>query len=141
MKGFDKKGRGQAGGGFVRSIAVGSGISILITLLLCAAAAAMTDKQVLKPDWNEVAALAVHLLASLAGCMVAAKMAKGRSMIVCLTTGAMYFLALMILSAAVFGGSFQGVLKGLGTILGVSAVAGLLGAAPRSQKGKRYKFG
>lgn len=139
MNGFGKKGGVKEH--LASGVGIGVGVSLLITMLLCACTATMIDKQIVSTQWSGGAALVVHLIAAFVGCMIAAKIAGKRRMIVCILTGIVYFLTLMAVSAAIYGGQYEGTLQGLGTTLGASALAGLLGAGSGKQKAKHYKFG
>lgn len=82
------------------------------------------------------AAVVTVLLATFAGAWTAAKKAVVRRLIVCLASGAIYFLSLLCCNALFLDGTYQGIVPALLTVLGASLIAGLLGLHQKSQKFK-----
>lgn len=140
MRDFGKKGRGRVRNSLAGGIGIGIAVCILVSIMLCGIGAMLMDKQIFKQAWGDGITMAAHLLAALTGALVAVKIAGKRRMIVCASTGIGFFLTLMAASAAVYGGHYQGALRGLGVILGASVFSGLVGAGTGKKKGKHYKF-
>lgn len=90
-------------------IALGSCMSLLTTLLSSLVIAKLLDTQMLV--WENVGygIMIALLVASFWGAFYASRRIKRQYLLVCLTTGAVYFGALLSMTALLFDGQFHGV--------------------------------
>lgn len=122
-------------GGAGKAIALGSAVSLLTALGLCALVALLVDKQTLSYEIAKKLPLVLIGLSCLAGCWFAGCLAKKKQMLICLLVGALFLFVLLAITAFAFHGMYQGIPVSGGVILGCSALIGLL----HSRGGKRTK--
>lgn len=117
-------------------LAIGLAASLSITLLCTALIANL----ILSEKMNEAAlgygAMAILLLSSGAGSLIASVLIKHRWLLVSLGAGGIYFLTLLAITALFFGGQYQGIGVTALMILAGSGTVGLLGL----KQGKRHSF-
>ena len=123
------------------SIPTGIGLGVVLSVLITVAGAALVA-YLLVSEKMEISAIglsAIVLLgvASFAGAILGAGLAKVNRLPVCLAVGGGYFLVLLGLTALLFGGQYQGVGAALIPVLLGSAFAGLLGL--KGKKGFQFK--
>lgn len=90
-------------------LALGAGISTLVTLLLAIILAKLIDSE--KLPWENVGyGIMITLIgASFLGAYCASKRIKRLHMLVCLTSGGIYFAVLLSMTALFFGGQYEAV--------------------------------
>lgn len=83
--------------------------SVGTTLIGAVIAAKMIEKGIM--DWNNAgyAVLVILVLSSWIGAMVTAGKIKRRRLVMCLSSGMIYFLSLLVSTALFFGGQYHGV--------------------------------
>lgn len=117
-------------------LAIGLAASLSITLLCTALIANL----ILSEKMNEAAlgygAMAILLLSSGAGSLIASVLIKHRWLLVSLGAGGIYFLTLLAITALFFGGQYQGIGVTALMILAGSGTVGLLGL----KQWKRHSF-
>ena len=120
-------------------IAIGCAVSLLITVLGSVMVAKLISDEVLVDTAIGYGAMMIVLLASALGAAISATKTKRLRLQVCLLAGAVYYGALLAVTALFFGGQYQGmgvtallVLAGTGTVI-------LLGA--REKKPRKYQKG
>lgn len=118
-------------------LAIGTGISILLTVMAAAILAQMVLGETVSEPSIGYFAMGILLLASAVGSLVAAYCIKRRWMIVCLSVGALYYLTLLGCTALFFGGQYQGMGVTALVVLAGSGAVGLLGL--RREKGHRRR--
>ena len=79
------------------------------TLLGAILAAKLIDANILRWDQSGYAVLAILMISSWTGAVTAAGKIKRRRMAVCLLSGVLYFLFLIIVTALFFGARYSGV--------------------------------
>lgn len=110
-----------------REIAEGVLIAIVVNLLGAGITAWLISSEKLPETATGYGALAIVILASFLGAVVAAKRTQRQRMVICLIAGGAYFILLLAATALFFDGRFSNV---GGTALAVIAgccTAGLLG--------------
>ena len=124
-------------------LAVGTLVSLLITLFGAAVIANLVLSEKMASQGIGYGAVLVLLLASAAGAWIAAAMVKHRWLVVCMGAGGSYYLMLLAITALFFGGQYQGmgvtallVLGGCGAI----ALLGLRGERSGVKKARKYHF-
>lgn len=95
--------------------------SIVTTLLMSGILAWLVLTERVGESVVGYGAMVILLVSSFFGAMIAAGMIKHRKMMVCLLSGAAYFLCLLACTALFLGGQYQGV--------GISALLILVGSA------------
>ena len=117
----------------------GVGVSVGITLAGSALLAKLLDTQAIQ--WEKIGyfVMIMLLIASFAGALVSSGKIKRRKLQVCLTTGAVFWLILIGLTALLFGGQFEGAGVTGALILAGAGCAGLLSIKPE-RGGKRSKI-
>lgn len=118
-------------------IAVGTAASVMITFLGSVITAYLIERETIQEDGVGYAAVIILILASITGCLVAAKRIKHQRMLVCMICGVCYFAVLLASTALVFGGQYAGVGATAITVLGSSFAVALLGL--RNGKGSIMK--
>lgn len=120
-------------------ISLAAGISILTTLVFSWLLAWLVITGRVGENAIGYGAMAILLMASYLGAILAAARVKHRSMMVCALSGAAYFLCLLACTALFFGGQYQGI--GVSAlIITVGSVGAALTDAARSgghKKGRR----
>lgn len=128
-------------GGTGRALALGSAVSILTTLGLCAFVALLVDKQTLSYEMLKKLPLILTGVSCLVGTWIAGGLAKKQQMVVCLLSGMVYLLVLFSVTAFAFQGGYHGIAASSGVILGCSTLTGLLHAkGGKRTKKAYYKF-
>ena len=119
--------RGSASG-MGKALAIGTGISVALTLGLSALFAALMDRQALPQEMTGTLAMVILAVSAAVGAWSSAKLAGSRSMVVCLLLGGCYILLLFAATAFFFGGKYQGIPVTAALIFGACAAAGIVGA-------------
>lgn len=117
-----------------RGLALGVGISLAFTLLLSGILAKMVSME--KVLWNQVGygIMAILFVASVFGAWAACAAIKRQKLVVSLSTGVLYWLSLLAITALFFGGQYHGIgVTGL-TIFGGCGTVFLIGLGKRSRK-------
>lgn len=118
-------------------LAMGWGVSALITLLGVMLIAYLLNGEKIQLDSIGYGSIAVLLLSSIAGAGLAFRFIRRRRMLVCMLSGMIYFLSLVALTALFFGGQYDGIwVTGL-VILGGSLAVGLMGLKGDQHREKR----
>lgn len=107
-------------------LAWGAVASLALTLAGSLMASKLINDEVLSWDHSGYAVLLILLLSAWSGAMVAAGKIKRQRLIMCLASGALYFVLLLGAAALFFGGQYSGVgetglLIFCGSMLGVLA--------------------
>lgn len=102
-------------------LALGSGIAMVLTILLAIITAKLVDAGTVGEGSIGYMALGILLLSSGSGAAVAAAKIKRRRLLVCMGAGAVYYGLLLALTALFFGGQYTG--------MGVTALVVAGGAA------------
>lgn len=132
----------QRASGKAISTPAGIGLGLLLSMMVTVGGAAILAWLVSGERIGEgvigYGAMAILLLSSLLGALLAANRIKHLRVQMCLISGAAYYLTLLAITALFFGGQYQGM--GVAAILvlvgsGAAALAGL-----RGSKGKQIKF-
>ena len=113
------------------SIPMGIGLGVLLSLAVTVTGAAVmayvlsAEKMaVSNVGWGTIVIAAI---ASFAGGLLAAGLAKVKRLLVCLSVGAGYILILLGCTALFYGGQFQGVVATVIAVVIASLCAGLIG--------------
>lgn len=120
-------------------IVLGTAVSLLITVLLAAILTWLCLEEKVDGDSLGYYVMCILLISSMFGAVLAAVRIKRRRMLVCIVTGAAYFMALLGITAVFFGGIYKGVgVTGILVMMG-SAIAGMLGFVKSKRSDKHYK--
>lgn len=109
-----------------QQLLTGAVVSILVTLVASAACAALVSKEVIAEQTIAYFAIAVLLLASIAGAKAGSLKMKEKKLAVCLMIGLIYACLLLSATAMFFDGQYQAVGVSLIVILSGSVLAVLL---------------
>ena len=122
-------------------IAAGTGVSLCATMVLSLVVAWLVERGILRQENVGYGVMGVLLLASMWGSAVAKGKVERKKNVVCMATGCCYFLCLLGMTAAVFGGQYSAVgVTGL-LILGGSVVVALMGSGVRRRgKWRRHTY-
>lgn len=118
-------------------IAMGTCLSMIVTILSCAILAWMVDNE--KMQWEKIGygIMVVILMASFLGALLSFQKTKRQRLMVCLLSGVAYLAVLLSLTALFFGGQYQAVGVTSVLILAGSGTAGILGVKPASRRSHR----
>lgn len=108
-------------------LAIGGGVSVLVTVLLSLVAAKLADTGTLPEGNIGYASLVILLLSSGLGAWMSAAKIKRRRLVVCLAAGGVYYGILLGLTALFFGGQYSGMGVTALAVAGGSCAAGLMG--------------
>lgn len=115
-------------------IFLGAMTSTASTLLGCGILAKLLETEVLPENTLGYGVMVILLMASYLGSILAWKRIKHQKAMVCILTGAAYFLILLAITALMFGGEYSGVGVTSLLILCGSTLAMLTGTRPISGK-------
>ncbi len=135
---------GRSASGLGKALAIGTGISMALTLGMSALFAALMDRQMLGQEMTGALSMGIVAVSVAAGAWGAAKLAGSKPMVVCLLVGGCYLLILLAATAFFFGGKYQGIPVTAALVLGTCAAAGIAGAGvgKRHQRvPKKYRIG
>lgn len=125
---------------YAKAIAASSTVSIALMLLLCTLISSLIINGRMKVESMRYAVMAILMLVSAVGALVAAAKISEKRIIVCILSGASFFAELLCITALFFNGVFEGIGVTAMVILGGSIIAALLPARKsRGVKIKRYK--
>lgn len=135
----------QKGTGSVRALSVGVAIgmlvSLVITLLLTAVVGWMVSEERLQENSIDVGVIAIQVISAITGAAVAYSLVRSGRLLVCLATGAGYFLLLLACTALFFGGQYAGIWSSALAVLAGSLIVGLLGLREKKRGAvNRRKF-
>ena len=118
-------------------LAVGFAVSMSVTLLMTLLLTKLILNETVAMEHVGYSTMLLLLAASFLGAVVAQRKIKHRRMLVCLESGAVYFLGLLAVTALFFGGQYTAVgVTGL-LILAGCGCAGLITAGKGSAGKKR----
>ena len=120
-------------------LAIGSGTSLLITLVGSWFFAYLISKEILEEITIGYCAMFIILLASLTGTAAAVGKIKRRRLCVCGLSGLIYFGILLSMTALFFGGQYQGVGVTALLIMAGSCTVALLGLRGERRVRRRKK--
>ena len=122
----NRKVTGRASG-VPAGLAIGAGTGIIVTVVLSAVMAHLIAKEIIEMNTVGYGSILILLLASVVGGWTAVKKIKKMPMEMALANGAAYFIILVLLTAVVYGGRYQGMgvtflCVGIGSVIaGISA--------------------
>ena len=124
------------------SIAGGVGIgvlaSVVITIISSLILAALVNNEIVKENGLGYGVIMVLLLSAVTGSLVAWKCIRHRRLLVCTLSGVGYYVALIGITALLFGGQYQGMgVTALVVLAGCGCVA-LIGV--NGKKAGKYSF-
>lgn len=111
---------------FPAGIAIGSGLSVGMTVLMAMVLAWMMERELIRENSIGIASAVILIGSSAVGALVASGKIKHRRLLACMTAGAVYYLTLLCFTALFFGGQYQGMGITALTVCGGSAAAALL---------------
>lgn len=120
-------------------LAVGVGISLLVTAVGAAVLAWLLDGE--KLLWENVGygIMGMLLCASFFGSLAAFRRIRRQRMLVCMLSGVAYLGVMLSMTALFFGGQYEGVGVTALLVLGGSGAAGMLGLKPEKGRGGKAK--
>ncbi len=121
------------------SIGVGVMISMAGMLAGALALAAVIHKGKMSPDAMGYGVLAVLMISSVFGSLIACTRVSGKRLIVGAVTSAVYLLVLLCMTALFFGGRYQGVAVTALVVLGGGIISALLTTRHGKGTGKKHK--
>ncbi len=126
-------------------LAIGALISLTVTILMAMILAKLIQSQTIAQEQVGYGVMALLFTSSFLGAAAAQGKVKHRRLLVCMLTGAVYFLILMSITALFFGGQYSAVGVTALLVMGAAGCAALLCANPgkgsgRSRKKHRKRF-
>ena len=118
-------------------VAAGVGSAAMSTIMLSAVTAWLVERGSLSQEKMGYAAMIVLLLSGYMGAEMAYRKIRERKTMVCLLTGAGYFLLLLCVTAMVFGGQYRAVGVSAFLIFGGAGCAALIRKAPFKRGNRR----
>lgn len=122
----------------VTGVFLGSGVSLLVTLMCALAVAWLIDREILKDMNIGYGIMLVLVLCSVIGAWAAALLVKRQRLPVTMITGGLYLLWLLGIGTLCFGGQYQGVVPTVLMVLGSCLATALVG---NRKKGNRISVG
>lgn len=132
--------KGGQGSTWPKSLAMGIGMSVLLTLALVALETMLLDKQILTMEQTGIMAIGIWSLSAAVGSFLGARLAADKKLLVALGSGGGYALVLLLVTGIRFGAKYDGVLRGCFIMILVAAVAGFLAVKPKSVKVQKHRF-
>ncbi len=120
-------------------IAVGMAVSLLVTLAGALVLGWLIDNETMGINSIGYGAMIILLSASFLGALTAKTRIKHRALVVCLISGAGYYLSLLAITALFFGGQYQGMGVTFGLVLAGAVTAGLLSIKKKKSITKGYR--
>ena len=108
-------------------LAIGATCSLAATLILTAILAKLVETETLPVEKIGYGIMALLMVSSFAGAMIAFGRIKRQRMLVCIVSGVIYFAMLMSVTALFFGGQYSAVGTTALLVLAGSGAAALLG--------------
>ncbi len=102
-------------------IAMGAGISLLITLIGAVIGAILLSGETIGTEQVGLISTIITVISAGIGSLIASGRFGKMKMQVCLITGAVYYLLLLVLTILLFGGLFSGMGRGALAVFGGSA--------------------
>lgn len=137
---YKMKQRGKAASMAV-GLAMGFGISWAVTLLLAVMATFLIAGERVGESFLPSVAVGAVMVSAFVGAMVSAAKIGSRRLIVCLISGGIYYVSLVVCNGLLFDGAYQGLVAALLSILGCCLLAALLGLRRKSGKFKGFRGG
>ncbi len=109
-------------------IAWGLVLSLIMTLVGVVVTAILLDKEWIKEEAVGYGAVITLMISTCAGAIMAAKRIKRLRMQMCLLSGGVYYVSLLIVTALFFGGQYEGMGVTALVVLGCAVATGFLGA-------------
>lgn len=122
-----------------QGLALGAAVSVIITILITAVGAHLIISEVIRQEHIGYCSIAAILLSTILGALTAAGRIKRRLLMVCMLSGASYFLILLAMTAMFFGGQYEGTGVTLLVILLGSFTAALIGNYKAGSTSKRLR--
>ena len=120
-------------------LAVGGGLSLILTILLAIITAKLIDMGTMREERVGYAALGILLLSSGLGAAVAAAKIKRRRLVVCAAAGAVYYGLLLGMTALFFGGQYSGMGVTALAIAGGTGTVCIVGMRPgRGRRNRKF---
>jgi putative membrane protein (TIGR04086 family) len=120
-------------------VAIGLVVSLIITGVLASILAWLVLGGKISENSLGYFVMGTLVIASVVGSMLSASKIKRRWVLVCCITGTAYYSVLLLCTALLFGGQFQGFGVTAIMVLGGSITAGLLGLKKPSKQRSGYK--
>ena len=120
-------------------IAVGVCVSLGMTLAGAVLLGVLMDGETLQMNSVGYGSMVILLVSSMAGPLVAKSLIKHRALLVCVASGAGYYLTLLAMTALFFGGQYQGMGVTLGLVLAGAGTATLLSVKRKNSITKGYR--
>lgn len=118
-------------------LAVGWIASAVVTLLGAMIVAYLLDSGKMQMSGIGYGTMIILLAGAIFGAVLAFRCIRRQRLVVCLLSGAVYFLSLLALTALFFGGQYEGIGVTALVILGASLAVGLMGLKPK--RGVRHR--
>ena len=122
----------------VTGVLLGSGVSLLLTLICALVVALLIDREILTEMNVGYGIMLVLALSSVVGAWIAALLVKRQRLPVTMITGGLYLLWLLGIGILCFGGQCQGVVPTALMVLGSCLATALVG---NRKKGNRISVG
>lgn len=124
-------------GSFLYAALIGVGVCVFSALALCLLLSVLILKETVPEANTRVMVHGITAISSFIGAAVAVYIAGSKRLLVCIGTGAIYFLLLLSGTALCFGGQYGGILSALLMTLCGTGVAVLIGLRKGNSRHKR----
>lgn len=120
-------------------IGIGVALSLLVTVLGCAALAGLIGSERLPESALGYGAMVILVLSAVTGSAAAVMLIKHRRLMVCMVLGICYFGILLLINGLMFGGAVSGVGVTALLILGGCGAVALIGSKPEGKGSRRTR--
>ena len=134
-----KKQESLAGSKMIAAAAAGAGGSVLASLALCALAAKLLSLEVTSDSSVDMMVVGIVILASAIGSLTASCVCTNRRLPVCIATGMVYYLLLIVCNIMLFDGAFHALGGTAIAVLGGSGAVALMGLKGERRGGYRHR--
>lgn len=120
-------------------IAAGIGVSLGMTLAGALLLGLLIDRETVSVNSIGYGSMVILLTSSMLGALIANSLIKHRALLVCVVSGAGYYLSLLAMTALFFGGQYQGMGVTLTLVLAGAVAAALLSVKRKNSITKGYR--
>lgn len=134
----NRKATGRAMG-MSLGIVIGGSVAYAITLVMSAVLAWLLQEETVAVDQVGYGSMVILLASSSVGAFVAQYLVKHRRLLVCIASGAVYYIMLLATTALLFGGQYQGMGVTLAVVAAGAVSVGLLVTKKKRTITKGYR--
>ena len=134
-----KKQESSAGSKMIAAAAIGAGGSVLASLVLCALAAKLLSLEITSDSSVDMMVVGIVILTSAIGALTACRVCTNRRLPVCIVTGVVYYLVLIVCNIMLFDGAFRALGGTAIAVLGGCGAVALMGLKGERREVYRHR--